>query len=82
MTEGMDSCIREDNGRGWDLCERMGTGMGPPPPSSRGQDLDARTTGGDGGEGGFQTRFYEIDCNVGVNCTGKTHFRSGGIQRG
>ena len=37
---------------------------------------------GDGGEGGFQTRPYEIDSNVGVNCTSRAYSRSSGIQGG
>ena len=58
-----DPRIREDNGSPWGwgfpfphpslrgrvLCGGMG--MGPRPPPSRGQDLDARTTGGDGSGG-------------------------------
>ena len=36
--------------------------------------------GGVWGEGGFETRPYEIDCNVGVNCTSRAYSRSGGIQ--
>ena len=40
----MDSCIRLHEGR---LCAEIAEGwMGPRPSSSRGQDLDARTTGG------------------------------------
>ena len=45
--------------------------MGPRPPSSRGQDLDARTTGGGGlglevGDDGFEGLYGLVYVSVGV----------------
>ena len=46
--EGMGPRMREDTGWGGMTCGWGERGMGPRPPSSRGQALDARTRGGGG----------------------------------
>ena len=48
----------------YQMVVRRVVGMGPRPPSSRGQDLDARTTGGSG-TGGSRTSPLPDGCQTG-----------------